>query len=495
MEMKKKGNYAGKGAVLLLLLSLSLSGCGLQKDSDSGQKNETSVVGAAEENLPGPGAEQETGSESENAAQSGKQTEGGETVSVLPGSEPEDSAASGNEAGSVSGATHGSGAGSANGTASGSETDSVSGANPGNEAGSANGATQGNKAGSVSDTTSDNSTEAQECDFTLCFAGDINLDENWGTTQFLDTQENGIYDCISEELVDAMQAADIMCLNNEFTYSSGGAPLDGKAYTFRAQPQRVEVLHQLGVDVVTLANNHVYDYGKEALLDTFTVLDNAEIPYFGAGRTLEDAKKPLYVEVDGRCIALVGASRAEKYKMTPQATDTEPGILRCYDTELYLEAIREGKENADFCIAFVHWGTENSFELEQVQLDTGKAYLDAGADVIIGAHPHCLQGIEYYDGKPIIYSLGNYWFNGETLDTMLLQLHFTGTKEEPRMDVQVIPAVQSGYRTTYVSEAEEQRRIFDFLESISVNAEISDEGIVTEAGQQSGADDENTERK
>ncbi len=318
-------------------------------------------------------------------------------------------------------------------------------------------------------------------DFTICFAGDINLDENWGTTRFLDTQENGIYDCISEELAETMQSADIMCLNNEFTYSTRGAPLPGKAYTFRAMPERVEVLRRLGVDAVTLANNHVYDYGAEALLDTFDVLEEAEIPYFGAGPTLEDAMKPLYLEADGKRIALVGASRAEKNKMTPQATETEPGILRCYDTELFLESIREGKANADFCIAFVHWGTEYSFDLEQVQLDTGKEYLDAGADAVIGAHSHCLQGMEYYDGKPIIYSLGNYWFNEKTLDTMLLQLHFTGEEGREGMEVQVIPAVQAGYRTSYASEAEEQRRIYDFLESISVNVEISDEGIVSPA--------------
>lgn len=315
-------------------------------------------------------------------------------------------------------------------------------------------------------------------DFTICFAGDINLDENWGTTQFMDTQENGIYDCISPELVQVMQTADIMCLNNEFTYSTNGAPLPGKAYTFRALPERVEILEQLGVDAVTLANNHVYDYGKEALLDTFSTLENADIPYFGAGRTLADAMKPLYLEIEGKTIALVAASRAEKYKMTPQATDTEPGILRCYDTDLFLQVIREAKENADFCIAFVHWGTEYSYDLEEVQRTTGKDYLDAGADAVIGAHSHCLQGMEYYDQKPIIYSLGNYWFNGKTLDTMLLQLHISGDAETEKLEVQVIPAVQSSYKTSYASDFAEQRRIYDFLESISINVDISDEGIV-----------------
>ncbi len=316
-------------------------------------------------------------------------------------------------------------------------------------------------------------------DFTVCFAGDINLDENWGTTKYLSAQPNGIYDCISEELVNFMQEADIMCLNNEYSYSLQGTPLKGKAYTFRADPKRVEVLQQLGVDAVTLANNHVYDYGKDAMLDTFTILEEAGIPYFGAGENLQRAMEPLYIEADGKTIALVAASRAEKYKMTPQATDMEPGILRCYDTELFLQVIKEAKEHADFCIAFVHWGTEYSYDLEQVQLDTGKEYLDAGADVVVGAHSHCLQGMEYYDGKPIIYSLGNYWFNEKTLDTMLLRLHFSGDEDNTQLTVQVIPAVQSGYRTTYISEFEEQRRIYDFLESISVNVEISNEGIVT----------------
>lgn len=319
-----------------------------------------------------------------------------------------------------------------------------------------------------------------EYDFTVCFAGDINLDENWCTTQFMDGQQNGIYDCISEEMIEMMNEADIMCLNNEFTYSDGGTPLNGKAYTFRAKPERVEILHQLGVDAVTLANNHVYDYGPEALMDTFSVLEDSQIAYFGAGRTLEDAKAPLYLEVEGKTIAMVGASRAEKNKMTPQATDSTPGILRCYDTELYREAIAEAKKNADFCIAFVHWGTEYSYDLEQVQLATGKEYLDAGADVVIGAHSHCLQGMEFYDGKPIIYSLGNYWFNEKTLDTMLVELHISGNDQGGSIQVRIIPAVQSGYRTVYAAEPEEQRRIFDFLESISTNVEIADDGTLRE---------------
>ena len=323
-------------------------------------------------------------------------------------------------------------------------------------------------------------TDTHPYDFTVCFAGDINLDENWGTTKFLDSQPNGIRDCISPELLEHMQNADVMCLNNEFTYSLGGEKMPGKSYMFRANPERVNVLKEMGVDVVKLANNHSFDYGSQSLLDTLDTLDNADIKYFGAGRNLEEAMMPVYMEVDGKIIAFVGASRAEKNIMTPQATENEPGILRCYDTELFVETIKEAKKNADFVLAYVHWGTEYSHQLEDVQLTTSKEYLDAGADVIIGAHSHCLQGMEYYGEKPIIYSLGNYWFNGKTLDTMLQELHFFGDDRNGQLEVKVIPAIQSGYMTTIVSEPGEQERIFSFLEEISINVEIDEEGYVWE---------------
>lgn len=322
-------------------------------------------------------------------------------------------------------------------------------------------------------------TVTGEYDFTLCFAGDISLDESAVTTAKLDASDGDISQCIAPELIEIMQAADLMCVNNEFTYSTGGAPLEGKMYTFRAHPDRVNVLHDMGVDIVQLNNNHVYDYGRQAMLDTFDTLEGAGIDYFGAGRNLNEAMSPVYYTIDDKVVAFVGASRAEKNKMTPQATDEKPGILRCYDTELFLQVIKEADANADFVIAVVHWGTEYSYDLEEVQLTTGKEYLDAGADVIIGGHSHCLQGMEYYDGKPIIYSLGNYWFNNKTLDSMLIELHFRGNDEEEYLEVRMIPAIQTNATTKWVDESEQQR-IYEFMERISINVEIDERGIVRE---------------
>lgn len=328
----------------------------------------------------------------------------------------------------------------------------------------------------------DNSIPEWTYDINLTFAGDINLAEDYGTTDLIDSNNGDISACIDPTLIDIMRNSDYMVLNNEFAYSDRGTPLDGKMYTFRANPDRVSVLNDMGVDAVYLANNHVYDYGPEACLDTFDTLDGAGVKYFGAGRNIDEATSPLYLEIQGVKIALVAASRAEKLKMTPQATDTEPGILRCYDTELFCDVIEEAAANADITIAVVHWGTEYSTELEEVQLETAREYVKAGADVIIGAHSHCLQGIEYVYGVPVLYSMGNYWFNEKTLDTMLANIHLYGNEQSKNVELSLIPGVQEGWHTRATVDEAEARRIFDDIEAISIDVRIDDDGTVHTSG-------------
>lgn len=312
---------------------------------------------------------------------------------------------------------------------------------------------------------------------TLCFAGDMNLDENWCTTQTLDKQANGIYDCIAPELIQSMQQADIFMPNNEFTYSERGTKLPNKSWTFRANPSRVNIMKELGTDIVLLANNHCYDYGAVSLYDTFDTLENAGIPYVGAGRTLSDAIQPYYFQYGDLIIGYVAASQAEKNKMTPQATDTTPGILRCYDPSLYLEVIKQTAKVADIVIANIHWGTEGSNKVEQYQRELAYAMIDAGADAVIGSHPHVLQGMEYYKGKPIMYSLGNFWFNAKTMYTCLYELEIDTATKEIR-NVHFIPAIQSGCHTSIPSSDTEARKIYDFEQGISFGITIDNEGYI-----------------
>ncbi len=292
-------------------------------------------------------------------------------------------------------------------------------------------------------------------DFTLAFAGDVNLADDWSTMEHYRQQPDGIRDCIDPQLIQRMRDADFTCLNLECCLSSVGNPMEGKKYTFRGDPSHVEILEELGVDLANLANNHVYDYGEDAFLDMLDILQGAGIPYVGAGADAEEAQVPFYMELDGKRIAVVSATRAEKYILTPEALEDSSGVFRCYDMEKLLQTVGEAREQADFVIAYIHWGTEYSEELEEAQTEGARSLIDAGADVVLGAHPHCLQGAEFYEGKPILYSLGNYWFNEKTLDTVLVELRFHGNDEQQDLDTILVPARQEGHYTRLLTEEAE----------------------------------------
>ena len=319
-------------------------------------------------------------------------------------------------------------------------------------------------------------TEAsnQQLDITLAFAGDLSLADNYVVMDYYHNEaEEDLANCIDSAYIKRMNDADVMWINNEFCYSNQGSPIPGKAYTFCAAPENVSILKELGVDIVGLANNHVYDFGPEAFADTLATLRGAEIAYVGAGADIKEASAPVYVDVDGYKIAYVAATRAEKNIKTPEATETSGGVFRCYDNTDYIEKIKEAKANADYVIALPHWGTEHSTILETAQTDGAKEYIDAGADAVIGAHTHCLQGMDFYNGKPIIYSLGNFWFDDYTLDTMLLELHLTGTTDHVQVTVEMVPGTQSERVTRMSSTVQERNRIYAYMESISSNIGIT----------------------
>lgn len=311
----------------------------------------------------------------------------------------------------------------------------------------------------------------------LGFAGDINFDEASKPMKKYDSEKKGILGGISEDLINEMNSMDIMMLNNEFAYSTRGTKAPDKSFTFRADPSRVEILKEMGVDIVSLANNHALDYGKDALIDTFETLDNAGIHYVGAGDTMDRAKAPIYFTVGDKKIAYVAASRVV-FAMDWYATDTSPGMIGTYDPALFLESIREAKENSDFVVAFVHWGVERNNYPEEYQQTMAKQYIDAGADAVIGCHPHVLQGIEFYNNKPIVYSLGNYWFGGATGETGLLKLYLD---PDDTVRVQMIPAMAKNTYTYMLTEDAEREDYFQFISNLSFGITIDEFGFIHEA--------------
>lgn len=271
-----------------------------------------------------------------------------------------------------------------------------------------------------------------------------------------------------------------MMVNNEFPYSDGGTPQPDKMYTFRAEPESVNVLFDMGVDIVSVANNHTFDYGEEAFLDTLTTLEEAGMPYVGAGRNLEEAARPFYFEADGVRIGILAATQIERtdYPNTRGATEELPGVFRCWNPDYLIAAIREAKENCDFLILFIHWGTESTDVLDWAQIDQAPQYAEAGADLIIGAHPHVLQEIGYEGDVPVVYSLGNFWFNSRTLDSALVMVTLENGELE---SLQFVPCLQTGCGVELLHGAERDR-VLNYMRGISSEAVIDENGYVMPAG-------------
>ena len=159
--------------------------------------------------------------------------------------------------------------------------------------------------------------------------------------------------------------------------------------------------------------------------------------------------------------------------MTPGA-DTGPGVFRCYDPTDLINLISELKADNDYVIPIIHFGKENSHQLEEEQVSSAKAYIDAGASLVVGHHAHTLQGVEIYNDKPIIYNLGNFLFNNETIDTALFQviLNNDGT-----MDYYMLPALQKDSYTSLLT-GDEKSRVINGINSWSINAKLDDNGKI-----------------
>lgn len=317
-------------------------------------------------------------------------------------------------------------------------------------------------------------------DVTMVFTGDICFYDAFANMSALRSRGGNIESSVDEKLLSEMRNADICMVNNEFAYSDRGTPLAGKTYTFRSDPSNVGLLSDMGVDLVSLANNHVYDYGEDALLDTLDILKGEGIAYVGAGRNLSEASAAYVAEINGRKIAFLSATQVERNAKpdTKGATDGVPGTFRCYTEEEFrnlTDAIEKVENEVDLTVVYIHWGTENTDELHWAQTDQAPKLVKAGADLIIGDHPHCLQNIEYIDDVPIIYSLGNFWFNSKTLDTGLFKVVYDA---DGNLKCQFIPAKQHDCRTDLETGAEKQR-ILDYMQCISPNVTLDAEGNIT----------------
>ena len=318
------------------------------------------------------------------------------------------------------------------------------------------------------------------------FAGDFTQAEQ-GTPQYIkmaimeafDRCHGGdITQVFSPALLNLMKSADIFMLNNEYTYTLRGKPLPGKQWVFRARPERVENLHKMGVDLVGIANNHIYDWGEESFVDTLETLTNAGVKFVGAGNNIEEAMRAEIFEIGGRKFSFVCCTSIEKNaRFSKNATENSGGVLNfTTDPEKTIEAVENAKAKSDYCFVFVHWGNEKTSVINEEQKTWGRKLIDAGADAVIGNHAHVLQGFEFYRNKPILYSLGNFWFNSFRRVTCLLE--FNVHLEDLTTEIRFLPCLQKHCRTKLMEDFFSRFRTIKYMEYISVNAAIDKNGFV-----------------
>ena len=250
------------------------------------------------------------------------------------------------------------------------------------------------------------------------------------------------------------KAADVATANLEHALARGGKLVKGKPFFHRGHPELAEGLVEAGFDVLTVANNHMLDWGEESLFETLQVLKKHNLPFTGAGRNLAEAATPIVLERKGLKIGVLAYSStlpmgfpAEEdapgvnplravttYRPRPGRDVNEyPGVAPEIATWVVpedLERMRDDiwalKRKADVVLVNQHWGTSMTPYVHDFQREAGRAAIDAGADVVFGGHQHVLSAIEYHKGKPILHCTGNLifdkfepFFTGETLKTFL----------------------------------------------------------------------------
>lgn len=308
----------------------------------------------------------------------------------------------------------------------------------------------------------------------IALGGNLTLTEE-GMTLGIYDQSGELKQMLSEELLNAMTQADVFFLNQECSISSEGEALEGKG-VLHANADRMKIQEGLGADVVSLGNEHAADFGQDALKENLELLKNAKIAAVGAGADANQAKQPVYLIVNGIKIGFTAASGVED-TFDLAAGEGKAGIQEYTDTKQYEDVIREAAANCDYLIVYDHEGKGDTNNVEAYQKEHAAAFLEAGADLVLGGHSDRLQGMEYINGKPVVYSMGSVLTDGTSRYAGILKLTI---KPEGLEQMEIVPAIQTEEKTEYLDAKEEQKKMYDAVAALCPNAVIDENGVITE---------------
>jgi len=256
----------------------------------------------------------------------------------------------------------------------------------------------------------------------LVAVGDISYSR--GVKHIVIKQNNTNYPFL--KIQDYLKSVDLVFGNLE-TPITQGPEIPDFEMIFRSNPGTEQALKQAGFSILSLANNHTPNFGEKGLKDTFNFFANAGIKYVGAGQNEQEAYQPVYIEKRGIKFAFLAYNDTDVVPAYYEASVNRAGTA-FMRVDKMTEAVKEAKRKADFVIVSMHAGTEYAGKPNKSQVNFAHAAIDAGADLVIGHHPHVVQTMEKYKGKFIFYSLGNFVFDQpqseETKEGLAVKVYF-----------------------------------------------------------------------
>lgn len=305
---------------------------------------------------------------------------------------------------------------------------------------------------------------------TLAVVGDLMLAR--GVDYYIFSEHRGDVTYPFAAVAERLRAADYTFANLESPLGLRGRPIPGKGIWFRARPETIEGIRFAGVDGVTVANNHILDYDEENFRETLSLLRENGIGVTGGGEDLAAARAPLVADVKGVKVAFLGYSDFAdlhwdaSYKRSFAATASRPGVAPVRE-ETLAEDIARAREAADVVAVAFHWGDEYMNHPNEKQVRLARRAIDLGADLVLGYHPHAIQGIERYKDGLIAYSLGNFVMDNQRRavaeESMILEVRLT---RGGLLDHRVLP-VRIRRGQPRILEGEAAKALMDKIERIS----------------------------
>jgi poly-gamma-glutamate synthesis protein (capsule biosynthesis protein) len=250
-----------------------------------------------------------------------------------------------------------------------------------------------------------------------------------------------------------LREADLTVGNLECSLSTRGKPVKDKTFTFRGRPEAIAALRTAGFDLVTLANNHSYDYGAEALRDTLRACRDCGVTPVGAGENIKEARRAVIVRCGHPPLTVAVLAFSNMLPKECYARADRPGTNPAYLSSIK-DDIAAVRSQADIVIALFHWGTERADTPSKRQRLLAHAAAEAGADLVVGHHPHVLQGLEVRGDCIIAYSLGNFLFPSRRASTRQTMILTYRPEARGKATVQVIPCMIEGFKPRPATEKE-----------------------------------------